>query len=132
MPQRALRRAIGELDHRIARIVAQRLGQAVYDPRTAKRLVATFRDLNARLAHNRYLLGDTLTLADVRPWGTLVRYDAGAKRPRGHRAETIGLPAPVAMSRDLYSQPAFCETTDLTAFTAPLSPTFPDWIGVSS
>lgn len=117
----ALRPAIDELDAHLGPVVNQRIGRAVYDPATAKRLLATFRDLDARLAQRRYLLGDTITVADARLWVTLVRYDAGAN---AHGAIGPKLPAYRHLwryARELYSHPAFRETTDFDAFTAPFA-----------
>jgi putative glutathione S-transferase len=127
----ALRPAIDDLNRRIGPAVNQRVGRAVYDPTTADRLLAAFRDLNARLAHHRYLLGDSITVADTRLWVTLVRYDAG---PNAHGAIGPKLSAYQHLwryARELYSQPAFRHTTDLAAFTAPFADV-PDWTGAAA
>jgi putative glutathione S-transferase len=78
-----------------------------------------FAELDARLATSRYLLGNVLTEADVRLWVTLVRFDAG---PNAGRDIVDGLheyPNLWAYARDLYSLPAFRESTDFTSFTRP-------------
>jgi putative glutathione S-transferase len=127
----ALRSAIDELDRRIGPTVNQRVGRAVYDPATADRLLAAFGDLNTRLAHRRYLLGEVITVADVRLWVTLVRYDAG---PNAHGAIGPKLPTYRHLwryARELYSRPAFRDTTDLAAFTAPFADV-PDWTGAAA
>jgi putative glutathione S-transferase len=102
------------------------INRAVYHQVARDELVAMLRDLDRRLAGNRYLLGDVLTLADVRLWVLLVRYDAG---PNAHGAAGPTLthyPSLWAYARDLYAQPAFRATTDFAAFTAPLTP-LPNW-----
>lgn len=127
----ALRPAIDALNTRIGPTVNQCIGRAVYDPATAKQLLAMFRELNDRLAHRRYLLGADITVADVRLWVTLVRYDAGAN---AHGAIGPKLPAYRHLwryARELYSHPAFRDTTDLAAFTAPYADV-PDWTGPTS
>jgi putative glutathione S-transferase len=111
--------------------VNQRVGRAVYDSPTAGRLLATFRDLNARLARRRYLLGDAITVADVRVWVTLVRYDAG---PNAHGAigpKLSAYPHLWRYARELYSRPAFRTTTDFAAFAAPFADV-PAWTGAAA
>ena len=103
----------------------------MYDPTTADRLLAAFRDLNARLAHRRFLLGDAITVADVRLWVTLVCYDAG---PNAHGAIGSKLSAYRHLgryARELYSRPAFRETTDFAAFIAPFADV-PVWTGAAA
>jgi putative glutathione S-transferase len=81
---------------------------------------AAYRDLSAeldrlseRLATRRYLLGDTITEADVRLFTTLVRFDAVY---HGHfkcnRNKLTELPVLWAYARDLYQQPGFGDTVD--------------------
>ncbi|GAB3680038.1 glutathione S-transferase C-terminal domain-containing protein [Angustibacter aerolatus] len=70
-------------------------------------------DLDARLAGGRYLLGDRLTLADVRLWVTLVRY-----RPADGAPALVDHEHLWAYARDLYALPAFRETTDFASFGA--------------
>jgi putative glutathione S-transferase len=57
--------------------VDQNIIRAVYHDTAKHELRAGLRDLDRRLAGSRFLLGETLTLADVRLWVLLVRYDAG-------------------------------------------------------
>ncbi len=81
-------------------------------------LLDAFAVLDARLATNRFLLGDRLTEADVRMFVTLVRYDFTAN---ADRRINPGLPAFAnlwAYARDLYAIPAFRDTTDFTSFAA--------------
>ena len=69
--------------------------------------------LETRLAHQRYLVGDQLTEADVRLFTTLVRFDAAY---HGHfkcnRAKLTEMPALWAYARDLFQTPGFGETVD--------------------
>jgi putative glutathione S-transferase len=77
---------------------------------------AAFETLDGLLADSRYLLGARLTLADVRLFVTLARYDLQPKV-----VERIGLPLRElpnlwAYARDLYQQDAFRSTTRFSAF----------------
>jgi putative glutathione S-transferase len=71
-----------------------------------------FAKLERRLANSRYLLGDRLTLADVRLWVTLVRFEKGTiadGRIGRHLPEYSCL---WAYTQDLYQREAFRATTD--------------------
>jgi len=72
--------------------------------------------LDERLATRRYLLGPAITEADIRLYVTLVRYGAAI----------TGYPNLWAYARDLYTVPAFRDTTDFTTFTPP-GTELPDW-----
>lgn len=69
--------------------------------------------LEARLTHQRYLVGESITEADVRLFTTLARFDAVY---HGHfktnRNKLIELPALWAYARDLFQTPGFGDTTD--------------------
>ena len=69
--------------------------------------------LSRRLERRRYLVGDTITEADVRLFTTLVRFDAAY---HGHfkcnRAKLIEMPVLWAYARDLFSTPGFGDTID--------------------
>ena len=69
--------------------------------------------LEDRLTTRRYLVGDTITEADVRLWPTLARFDAVYQ---GHfkcnRNKLIELPALWAYARDLFQTPGFGDTID--------------------
>ncbi len=69
--------------------------------------------LSARLASQRYLVGDTITEADVRLFTTLVRFDAVY---HGHfkcnRQKLTELPVLWAYARDLFQTPGFGDTVD--------------------
>ncbi|WP_280252832.1 glutathione S-transferase family protein [Nocardia abscessus] len=69
--------------------------------------------LSERLAGQRYLVGDTITEADVRLFTTLVRFDAVY---HGHfkcnRSKLAEMPVLWAYARDLYQTPGFGDTID--------------------
>jgi putative glutathione S-transferase len=69
--------------------------------------------LTERLSTQRYLMGDTLTEADVRLFTTLARFDAVY---HGHfkcnRHKLSELPVLWAYARDLFQTPGFGDTTD--------------------
>jgi len=69
--------------------------------------------LEERLSGQRYLVGDTVTEADVRLFTTLVRFDAVY---HGHfkcnRNKLTEMPALWGYARDLYQTPGFGETVD--------------------
>jgi len=69
--------------------------------------------LEERLADRRYLVGDTITEADVRLFTTLVRFDAVY---HGHfkcnRQKLTELPVLWAYARDLFQTPGFGDTVD--------------------
>ena len=76
-------------------------------------LFARLDALSGRLAGQRYLVGDTITEADVRLWVTLVRFDAAY---HGHfkcnRQKLTELPHLWGYARDLFQTPGFGETVD--------------------
>jgi glutathionyl-hydroquinone reductase len=69
--------------------------------------------LSDRLAERRYLVGDTITEADVRLFTTLVRFDAVY---HGHfkcnRNKLSEMPVLWAYARDLFQTPGFGDTID--------------------
>jgi glutathionyl-hydroquinone reductase len=69
--------------------------------------------LSERLANQRYLVGDTITEADIRLFTTLVRFDAVY---HGHfkcnRQKLTELPVLWAYTRDLFQTPGFGDTID--------------------
>jgi glutathionyl-hydroquinone reductase len=69
--------------------------------------------LEERLSGQRYLVGDQLTEADIRLWVTLARFDAVY---HGHfkcnKRKLIEYPNLWGYARDLYSLPAFRDTTN--------------------
>ncbi|CAN5406408.1 glutathione S-transferase C-terminal domain-containing protein [soil metagenome] len=86
--------------------------QAAYD-RAYGRLFARLDSLTERLSTQRYLVGDTITEADVRLFTTLVRFDAVY---HGHfkcnRSKLTEMPVLWAYARDLFQTPGFGDTID--------------------
>jgi putative glutathione S-transferase len=81
--------------------------------RAYDRLFARLDWLSDRLATQRYLVGDTITEADVRLFTTLARFDSVY---HGHfkcnRQKLSELPVLWAYARDLFQTPGFGDTTD--------------------
>jgi putative glutathione S-transferase len=77
------------------------------------RLFARLDELSARLATQRYLVGDTITEADIRLFTTLVRFDTVY---HGHfkcnRQKLSEMPVLWAYARDLFQTPGFGDTVD--------------------
>src|SRR4051794_9188824 len=77
------------------------------------RLWTTLDWLEDRLTDRRFLMGDTITEADVRLYTTLARFDAVY---HGHfkcnRQKLTELPALWGYARDLFQRPAFGNNTD--------------------
>ena len=86
--------------------------QQAYDAAYA-RLFARLDWLSERLATQRFLVGDTITEADVRLFTTLARFDAVY---HGHfkcnRQRLTEMPVLWAYARDLFQTPGFGDTTD--------------------
>lgn len=78
-----------------------------------ERLWAGLDWLEERLTTRRYLVGDTITEADIRLFTTLARFDAVY---HGHfkcnRSTLSAMPALSAYLRDLFQTPGFGDTTD--------------------
>jgi Predicted glutathione S-transferase len=87
-------------------------GQAAYDKAYAA-LFARLDWLSDRLRDQRYLVGDTITEADVRLFTTLARFDVVY---HGHfkcnRQKLTELPVLWAYARDLFQTPGFGDTVD--------------------
>jgi putative glutathione S-transferase len=87
---------------------SQEAYQEAYD-----RLFGRLDQLTGRLATQRYLVGDTITEADVRLFTTLARFDAVY---HGHfkcnRQKLAEMPVLWAYARDLFQTPGFGDTTD--------------------
>jgi putative glutathione S-transferase len=87
-------------------------GQSAYE-RSYRALFARLDALSERLATCRYLVGDTITEADIRLWVTLVRFDAVY---HGHfkcnRQKLAEMPVLWAYARDLFQTPGFGDTID--------------------
>lgn len=80
-----------------------------------ERLFTALDWVGERLSRQRYLVGDTITEADVRLFTTLVRFDAVY---HGHfkcnRQKLAELPVLWAYARDLFTTPGFGDTVDFT------------------
>jgi putative glutathione S-transferase len=113
---------LGEMDEVMERVYTEvnngvyRCGfagsQASYE-RAYHRLWAALDWLEERLEHQRFLMGDAVTEADVRLFTTLVRFDAVY---HGHfkcnRTKLTEMPVLWAYARDLFQMPGFGETVD--------------------
>ena len=107
----------------VMEMVYREVNNAVYragfagDQREYERAYDTLFDrldwLSDRLSRQRYLVGDTITEADVRLFTTLVRFDAVY---HGHfkcnRHKLTELPVLWAYARDLFQTPGFGDTVD--------------------
>ncbi|SFO95107.1 putative glutathione S-transferase [Amycolatopsis arida] len=86
--------------------------QSAYDD-AYRRLFTCLDELSERLADRRYLVGDTITEADIRLFTTLVRFDPVY---HGHfkcnRHKLAELPVLWAYARDLFQTPGFGDTVD--------------------
>ncbi|WP_431836665.1 glutathione S-transferase family protein [Cellulomonas sp. Y8] len=86
--------------------------QEAYE-RAYRRLFSRLDWLSERLSTQRYLVGDTITEADVRLFTTLVRFDAVY---HGHfkcnRSKLTEMPVLWAYARDLFQTPGFGDTID--------------------
>ncbi len=89
--------------------------QAAYD-KACDEVFATLDEIDAVLAQRRYLCGDRVTLADVRLFTTLFRFDAvyfglfKCNRRRIQDYQHLG-----AYLRDLYQLPGVAQTCDIDA-----------------
>ena len=86
--------------------------QAAYDA-SYDRLFTALDWLSERLANQRFLVGETITEADVRLFTTLVRFDSVY---HGHfkcnRSKLDEMPVLWAYARDLFQTPGFGDTVD--------------------
>ena len=87
-------------------------GQGAYE-KAYHQLFDRLDALSDRLSARRYLVGDTITEADIRLWVTLVRFDAVY---HGHfkcnRQKLTEMPVLWAYARDLFQTPGFGDTID--------------------
>ncbi|AKU17163.1 glutathione S-transferase family protein [Luteipulveratus mongoliensis] len=115
----ALREEMDEVMHRVYTEVnngVYRAGfagdQTAYDA-AYDRLFAALDWLSERLADRRYLMGESITEADVRLFTTLVRFDPVY---HGHfkcnRSKLTEMPVLWAYARDLFQTPGFGDTVD--------------------
>ena len=86
--------------------------QAAYED-AFTRLFDRLDRLSERLATRRYLVGDTITEADIRLFTTLARFDAVYHNHfRCNRHKLAELPVLWAYARDLFQTPGFGDTID--------------------
>ena len=115
----ALRPEIDALNERIYATVnngVYRCGfattQEAYNEAVAT-LFDTLADLDGRLAGQRYLVGSSVTEADVRLWVTLARFDAVyVTHFKANLRRLADFPNLWPYARDLYTIPAFGQTTN--------------------
>lgn len=112
--------------NRHVQALGQLITRAVYQQGARTELRSALRDLDRRLAGRRYLVGERLTLADVRLWVLLVRYDVGANATGAAGPPLASFADLWTYARGLYAHPAFRTTTDFSSFAAPLTP-LPEW-----
>jgi putative glutathione S-transferase len=81
--------------------------------RAFRRLFDRLDELSSRLERRRYLMGDTITEADVRLFTTLARFDAVYHTHfKCNRSKLTEMPVLWAYARDLYQTPGFGDTID--------------------
>ena len=86
--------------------------QAAYD-KAYDRLWTAMDWLEDRLAGQRYLMGDTITEADVRLFTTLARFDPVYHGHfKANRSKLTEMPVLWAYARDLFQTPGFGDTID--------------------
>ncbi|MGP1255173.1 MAG: glutathione S-transferase family protein [Kiloniellales bacterium] len=86
--------------------------QAAYD-QAFEKLFACLDGLEARLATNRYLVGDTLTEADWRLFTTLVRFDpVYVGHFKCNRDRLVDFPNLWGYTRELFQMPGVAETVN--------------------
>ncbi|WP_226360004.1 glutathione S-transferase family protein [Pseudonocardia sp. ICBG1142] len=86
--------------------------QRAYD-RAYDALWSRMDELSDHLSTRRYLVGDSITQADIRLWVTLVRFDAAYHGHfKANRHKLTELPVLWAYARDLFQTPGFGDTID--------------------
>ena len=84
-----------------------------------ERLFARLDELEERLTTRRFLMGETITEADVRLWPTLVRFDAVYHNHfKCNRNKIAEMPALWGYARDLFQTPGFGDTIDFPEIKA--------------
>jgi putative glutathione S-transferase len=87
--------------------------QAAYE-HAVSALFSTLDSLESRLSHQRWLVGDTFTEADVRLFTTLVRFDAVyVGHFKCNLRRLVDYPALWAYTREIATHPAIAPTIDL-------------------
>ena len=115
----------GEIDV-LCELVYREVNNAVYEAgfagtqrsyeRAYGTLFARLDWLEDHLADRRYLVGDTITEADIRLFTTLVRFDAVYHNHfKCNRNKLAEMPVLWAYARDLFQTPGFGDTVDFTS-----------------
>jgi len=87
--------------------------QEAYDEAVAA-LFETLEDLERRLGESRYLVGNTLTEADLRLWTTLVRFDAVyTTHFKCDRKRIVDYPNLHGLLCDIYQMPGVADTVHM-------------------
>ncbi len=87
--------------------------QEAYDEAIAE-LTACLDSLEAHLAKSRYLMGDKLTIADIRLFPTLIRFDAVyITHFKTNTRRIMDLPALSGYMREIYQMPAVKKTVNM-------------------
>jgi glutathionyl-hydroquinone reductase len=117
-----LREEIDDLDRWIGPAVNQGVYRAIGTGGEAGRARVILHEALARidrqLSSTPYLLGDRLTLADVRLWVTLVRFGPPADERHRIGAQLSQYPSLWAYAQNLYERDAFRRTTDPSRLVA--------------
>jgi putative glutathione S-transferase len=114
-----LREEIDRLDAWLGPVVNRGAHQAATDAKARAALDVAFRELDTRLADVRFLLGDRFTLADVRLFVTLVRFDVTANGDRSVHPGVDTAPNLWRYARELLALEPFAVTTRFETFTRP-------------
>lgn len=86
--------------------------QAAYEE-AVRPLFATLADLDERLSDRRWLMGETLTLADIRLFTTLIRFDAVyVNHFRCNLSRIVDHPGLWRYTREFYQLPGVAETVN--------------------
>lgn len=114
-----LRERIEELGARIYRDLNNGVYRSGFAPdqhhydKAVAEVFACLDDLEEHLTDSRYLVGDHITMADIRLFATLVRFDAVYHGHFKCNIRKIGeYPALWAYARDLFQTPGFGDTTN--------------------
>ena len=113
-----------EIDE-VAELVYRDVNNGVYEAgfagdqhsyeRAYRRLFDRLDWLSRRLSTQRFLVGDTITEADVRLFTTLARFDSVYHAHfKCNRSTLSAMPVLWAYARDLFQTPGFGDTTDFT------------------
>lgn len=121
------RAAIDQFSRDIQRSIVQAMTRAVYGDGVARsELGDALAQLEERLSGRPFLFGEDLSLADLRLFAELVRYDCGMNAYGRAGPRLPAFSSLWAYLRRLYQDPAIGHTVDFASFTAPMA-TVADW-----